>query len=179
MQSPSRRHPKEISMDDADRPVNSSARQALRTGVFYILIPVSLVATIAAFCGGVAIAKSTVKPRPGSYSGDVGAFTLSFKVSPNGEKLTGLRTDFQGTVNCGPPDDEPVFFDFPTLAIASGHFDGDTIMNNSDINPRYTLKGEFNTPTHAEGTINVFFTYPHNALPPCNETDKFSAMRRD
>ncbi len=52
-------------------------------------------------------------------------------------------------------------------------------MNNSGINPRYTLKGEFNAPTHAEGTINVFFTYPHNALPPCNETDKFSAMRRD
>jgi hypothetical protein len=48
-------------------------------------------------------------------------------------------------------------------------------MNNSGINPRYKIKGEFNTPTHAEGTINVFFTYPHNALPPCNETDSFSA----
>ena len=40
------------------------------------------------------------------------------------------------------------------------------------------LKGGFNTPTHAEGTINVFFTYPHNALPPCNETDPFSATHR-
>jgi hypothetical protein len=166
-------------MDDANKSPNSPAQQTLHGGTPRILAAALLAVTIAAVGGGVATAKSPVKPRPGAYSGDVGAFTLSFKVSPNGEKLTGLRTDFQGTVNCGPPDDEPLFFDFPTLAIASGRFDGETVMNNSGINPRYTLKGEFNTPTHAEGTINVFFTYPHNALPPCNETDKFSAMRRD
>ena len=45
-----------------------------------------------------------------------------------------------------------------------------------DDNPLF--KGEFKTPTHAEGTINVFFTYPHNALPPCNETDPFAATHR-
>lgn len=166
-------------MDDAYLSPNGPAEQPSLMGAFHILAAMLLAAAIAVLCGGVAVAKSPVKPRPGAYSGDVGAFTLSFKVTPNGEKLAGLRTDFQGTVNCGPPDDEPLFFDFPTLAIASGRFDGETVMNNSGINPRYTLKGEFNTPTHAEGTINVFFTYPHNALPPCNETDKFSAMRRD
>ncbi len=165
-------------MDDANQSPNSPAQQTRRASILRVLATTLLAVTIAAVGGGVAAAKSPVKPRPGDYSGDVGAFTLSFKVSPNGEKLTGLRTDFQGTVNCGPPDDEPLFFDFPTLAIASGRFDGETVMNNSGINPRYTIKGEFNTPTHAEGTINVFFTYPHNALPPCNETDKFSATRR-
>ncbi len=162
-------------MNDADRPPNSHPRLVLRRGIFCVFAVTLLAAMVAVLGGGMAVAKSIVKPRPGSYSGDVGVFTLSFKVSPNGEKLTGLRTDFQGTVNCGPPDDEPLFFDFPTLAIASGDFDGETVMNNSGINPRYTIKGEFNTPTHAEGTINVFFTFPHNALPPCNETDKFSA----
>jgi hypothetical protein len=166
-------------MDDANRSPSGPAQQTLLTGTPRILAAALLAVIIAAVSGGVAVAKSPVKPSPGAYSGDVGVFTLSFKVSPNGEKLTGLRTDFQGTVNCGPPDDEPVFFDFPALAIASGRFDGETVINNSGINPRYTIKGEFNTPTHAEGTINVFFTFPHNALPPCNETDKFSATRRD
>jgi hypothetical protein len=166
-------------MDDANPSPHSLAGRMLLVGAFRILVATLLATTIAVICGSVAIAKSPIKPSPGAYSGDVGAFTLSFKISPNGEKLTGLKTDFQGTVNCGPPDDEPVFFDFPTLAIASGRFDGETVINNSGINPRYTLKGEFNTPTHAEGTINVFFTYPHNALPPCNETDKFSATHRD
>ena len=162
-------------MNDADRPPNSHTRLVSRVCTFCVFAAMLLAAMVAVLGGGVAMAKSAVKPRPGSYSGDVGVFTLSFKVSPNGEKLTGMRTDFQGTVNCGPPDDESPFFDFPTLAIASGDFDGETVMNNSGINPRYTIKGEFNTPTHAEGTINVFFTFPHNALPPCNETDKFSA----
>lgn len=162
-------------MNDADRPPNSHTRLVLRGGTFCVFAAMLLAAMVAVLGGGVAVAKSAVKPRSGSYSGDVGVFTLSFKVLPNGEKLTGLRTDFQGTVNCGPPDDEPLFFDFPTLAIRNGGFDGETVMNNSGINPRYTIKGEFNTPTHAEGTINVSFTFPHNALPPCNETDKFSA----
>jgi hypothetical protein len=166
-------------MDNANRSPNRPAQQTLLRGTPRILAATLLAVAISITGGGVAAAKSLVRPRPGAYSGDVGVFTLSFKVSPNGEKLTGLRTDFQGTVNCGPPAEEPIFFDFPTLAIASGRFDGETVMDNSGINPRYTLKGEFNTPTHAEGTINVFFTYPHNALPPCNETDKFSAMRRD
>lgn len=166
-------------MDDADRPSSSPAHQTLLVGAFRILVPTLLAAAIAAVGGGVAVAKSTLEPRPGSYSGDVGAFTLSFKISPNSEKLTALRTDFQGTINCGPPDDNPLFFDFPALTVASGRFDGERVMNsNSDISPRYTIKGAFKTPTHAEGTINVFFTYPHNALPPCNETDPFSATHR-
>jgi hypothetical protein len=166
-------------MDDATPSPSDPARRTLLVGTLRILTPVLLAMTVAALGGGVAMAKPEAKPRPGSYSGNVGVFTLSFKVSPNSEKLTGLKTDFQGTINCGPPDDEPLFFDFPTLAIASGRFDGETVVNNSGINPRYTIKGEFNTPTHAEGTINVFFSYPHNALPPCNETDPFSATHRD
>lgn len=159
---------------DEDAQVSNPVHRPLLTGAFRIMILILLAATMVAGGGGMAMAKSSFKPRPGTYAGDVGAFTLSFKVSANGEKLTALRTDFQGTVNCGPPDDEPLFFDFPTMTIASAHFDGETAMNNSGINPRYKIKGEFNTPTHAEGTINVFFTYPHNALPPCNETDSFS-----
>ena len=163
---------------DEDAQTIDPVHHPLLKGAFRIVILTLLATTIAVAGGGVAVAKSSVKPRPGTYAGDVGAFTLSFKISPNGEKLTALRTDFQGTVNCGPPDDNPLFFDFPTLAITGGHFDGETVVNNSGINPRYRIKGEFNTPTHAEGTINVFFTYPHNALPPCDETDPFSAMHR-
>jgi hypothetical protein len=165
-------------MDHADRP-NRNAHQASLVGAFRVPVPVLLAAAIAAVGCSVAAAKPAAKPKPGGYSGDVGAFTLSFTVSPNGEKLTALRTDFQGTVNCGPPDDNALFFDFPKLAISSGRFDGEKTTNsNSEISPRYTIKGRFNTPTHAEGTINVFFTYPHNALPPCDETDPFSATHR-
>ncbi len=82
-------------MSDAHRPPNSHTRLVLRVGTFCVFAPMLLASMVAGLGGGVAAAKSPVKPRPGAYSGDVGAFTLSFKVSPDSEKLTGLRTDLR------------------------------------------------------------------------------------
>jgi hypothetical protein len=129
---------------------------------------------------GAAGATATVKPDAGSYSGSAGAgFPVSFTVSSNGKEITKLRTDFEGTVNCGPAADDPPYFDFPTLAITDDGFHGaTTVTNPSGISPSYTIKGTFSTATHAGGTVHVSFSFPHNALPPCNETDAFSATHR-
>jgi hypothetical protein len=129
--------------------------------------------------GGAARADAAVKPDAGSYSGSAGAgFPVSFKVGDGGKEITRLRTDFEGTVNCGPASDNPPYFDFPTLSILDDSFKGQTsVLWGSGINPSYTIKGTFSSPTRANGTIHVYFTYPHNALPPCEETDSFSVAK--
>ncbi len=129
--------------------------------------------------GGAARADSAVRPDVGSYAGSAGAgFPVSFKVGEGGKDLTGLRTDFEGTVNCGPGANNPPYFEFPRLAILDGRFSGHTtVLWASGITPSYTIKGTFSSPTHAAGTIHVYFAYPHDALPPCEETDAFSVAR--
>jgi hypothetical protein len=143
---------------------------------------VMLVPAFAAMAVGAAQASAAPgKPDPGRYTGNIGAgFPVHFVVSSSGKTITGLTTDFEGTVNCGPPADDPPYFHFPTLTIDDGAFKGTTVEDaGSDIAPVYTIKGHFTTPGRAEGTIHVSFSFPHNALPPCNETDSFSAKRAD
>ncbi len=61
-----------------------------------------------ALVAGAAAARSALKPEAGSYSGSAGAgFPVRFTVSGNGRAISGLRTDFEGTVNCGPPAANP------------------------------------------------------------------------
>ena len=129
---------------------------------------------------GVGGAIAAVKPDAGSYAGSAGAgFPVSFTVSSNGKEIIKLRTDFEGTINCGPPATDPPYFDFPSLELAGDSFHGaTTIADRAGTSPSYTIKGTFSTATHADGTIHVFFSYPHNALPPCNETDAFSVRHR-
>ena len=125
-----------------------------------------------------AAGKSSVKPRPGNYAGFAGVFNLGFKVPAKGEKVTDLTTNYEGTVNCGPPGENATQVHFPTLAVLKGSFHGSTsITYPSGISPHYSISGSFSTPTRAGGTINVHFDFPHNALPPCDETEQFSAAR--
>ena len=155
-----------------------SLRRVVAAGSGRRLAVTGLVAAIVA-AGGVARADSAVKPDPGSYLGSAGAgFPVSFKVGDGGTEITGLRTDFEGTVNCGPGSNNPPYFDFPTLRLLDGSFTGHTsVLWASGISPSYTIKGTFGSPTRATGTIHVYFTYPHNALPPCEETDAFSVAK--
>jgi hypothetical protein len=122
--------------------------------------------------------KATVTPRPGNYAGFVGTFDLGFKVGANGTKITDMSTHFEATTNCGPPAENPPLVHFPALAVLKGSFHGSTTVSyGGGISPHYSIRGTFSTPTHAGGTVNVHFDYPHNALPPCDETVPFSVTR--
>ena len=105
-------------------------------------------------------------------------FDLGFKVTAKGTKITDMSTHFEATVNCGPPAENPPLVHFPTLAVVKGSFHGSTsVTYGGGINPQYSIRGTFSTPTHAGGTISVHFDFPHNALPPCNETASISVTR--
>ena len=134
-------------------------------------------AALALACAGIAGARSAVKPEPGEYSGSAGAgFPVHFSVG--GDRISGLRTDFEATVDCGPPAGDPPYFTFPAMTISGDDFHGSTVQHvSSGYSPSFTIKGTFETATKVTGTIHASFTYLHNALPPCNETDKFSATR--
>ena len=64
------------------------------------------------------------------------------------------------------------------MAISNDSFHGAIVENaSSEIPQSYTIKGTFVSATKVTGTIHVSFSYPHHALPPCNETDDFTAKR--
>jgi hypothetical protein len=138
-----------------------------------VLAALALICAIAA-AGAVA---AELTPETGTYKGSAGVgFPLSFAVAAHGSEIVHLRTDFEGTVNCGPPSDTPSYFTFPALTIRRDHFEGETsVTNPSGISPRYTIKGDFASASEVGGQIRVQFSFPHNALPPCDETDRFSA----
>jgi hypothetical protein len=133
--------------------------------------------------GAAAVAKTShhgaVQPRTGKFSGFIGPGSrLSFTVSSRGTRITKLRSNFEGTVNCGPPANNPASFGFPELEIHHGQFSGATTVHYpSGLTPRFKISGHFTTPSKASGTMNVHFTFPHNALPPCNQTSPFSVSR--
>lgn len=97
-------------------------------------------------------------------------------VSPGGKRITGLRTDFQATEDCGPPSTARIHIVFPTIVIHGDSFSGAT-TTTGEIPMHYSIRGIFHAPNAAAGTIGVRFTFPHNALPPCNESDSFSVKR--
>jgi hypothetical protein len=140
----------------------------------------ALLTVVATFGTGYALAagKSDAKPQDGKWAGSVGPFELGFKVIDNGKKVTDLSTRFEGTVNCGPPADTPPLVHFPTMAVVKGKFHGTTaITYPSGISPNYSVSGTFSSPTQAGGTMNVHFSFPHNALPPCDDTSPVVATR--
>lgn len=125
-----------------------------------------------------AAGKAGVMPKTGNYAGFAGASDIGFKVSANGKKITDMSTHFEATVNCGPPAENPPLVHFPALAVVKGSFHGSTsVTYGGGISPQYSIRGTFSTPAHAGGTISVHFDFPHNALPPCNETASFSVTR--
>jgi hypothetical protein len=125
-----------------------------------------------------AAGKAAVTPKPGNYAGFAGTFDLGLKVIAKGMRITDLSTRYEATVNCGPPAENPPLVHFPALAVVKGSFHGSTTeIDPSGINPQYSIRGTFSTPTRAGGTISVHFDFPHNALPPCDETVQFSVAR--
>jgi hypothetical protein len=123
-------------------------------------------------------AASDATPEPGSYAGFVGPFNIDFKVSRDRKTITDLHTNYQATVGCGPPSDTPVTTRFPKLELDKGHFSGSvTRAPGSEIPMHYSIRGNFSTTEKAQGSVTVHFTFPHNALPPCNSTDSFSVAR--
>ena len=124
----------------------------------------------------VSTALASVGPRSGTFDGNAGAFSVGFTVSRDGKQITGLRTDFQATEDCGPASVTQVHVVFPSISVRDGDFSGST-QTAGEIPMHYSIRGSFHTPTAATGTIRVHFTFPHNALPPCNESDSFSVKR--
>jgi hypothetical protein len=147
----------------------------LKTGFAAALLVVA--ATFGA-AYALAAGKAAVTPKTGNYAGSAGASDLGFKVTAKGTKITDLSTHFEATVNCGPPAENPPLVHFPTLAVVKGRFHGSTsISYGSGITPQYSIRGDFRSPTQAGGTISIHFDFPHNALPPCNETASISVTR--
>jgi hypothetical protein len=125
-----------------------------------------------------AAGKAAATPKTGNYAGSAGASDIGFEVTAKGTKITDLSTHFEATVNCGPPAENPPLVHFPTLAVVKGSFHGSTSVSyGGGINPQYSIRGTFSSPTHAGGTISVHFDFPHNALPPCDETAPISVTR--
>ncbi|MGA9284377.1 MAG: hypothetical protein WBV85_02950 [Solirubrobacteraceae bacterium] len=125
-----------------------------------------------------AAGKAAVVPKTGNYAGFAGASDIGFKVTAKGTKIVDLSTHFEATVNCGPPAENPPLVHFPSLAVVKGSFHGSTsVTYGGGINPQYSIRGTFSSSTRAGGTISVHFDFPHNALPPCNETSQISLTR--
>jgi hypothetical protein len=133
---------------------------------------------IAGETGDAMAAGKPVTPKTGNWAGFAGTFEIGFKVAAGGTRITGLATRYEATSECGPPAENPPLVHFPALAVVKGKFHGSTsISYGSGISPRYTISGSFSSPTHAGGTIKVSFDFPHNALPPCDETAPISVTR--
>jgi hypothetical protein len=117
-------------------------------------------------------------PDSGKFTGTAGAgFHITFTVK-DGKTITSLRTDFEATIDCGPPAEPAPYFTFPAIEVSGGDFHGSTtVVNAGGTSPTFTIKGSFTSATKASGTIHESFSYPKNALPPCSETDTFKAER--
>src|SRR5271154_5187353 len=92
-----RRYAREMGVRESDRP----RIRALMLSPFPVIAVAALVLIASATAG-------SVKPKPGRFQGNSGAFSVGFKVSSSSKQITGLRTDFQATVSCGPPSSIPV-----------------------------------------------------------------------
>ena len=126
----------------------------------------------------VAGAKAPPAPRPGRWTGEVGAFHLSFTVSKSRTRIAAVRTDYEATnPTCGPPSsDVSTVVLFNSLTIRNGAFLGVTVKTpQSGIAMHFTMRGTFKNPTHMTGTMHETFRFPNDSQPPCDETVPLSA----
>jgi len=133
---------------------------------------------IAVLCSVGAHAAWAVTPKEGRYAGEIGAFSISFRVSHG--KVTHIISDFQATLCTGlAPSSEEVFVEFPTLRLRNGHFSGSiTSGHPPGLQSRFSISGTFRTPTRAAGPFDEHISVPANwGLPQCNESRAFTAAR--
>jgi hypothetical protein len=132
---------------------------------------------LAADAASAAPHKTPVTPKPGRYSGFVGPFSISFRVSSNSKQITSLASTFNPAADCGVPTNLETER-FPKLAIRKGAFTGSDVFNPpSQILVFFWIHGSFSTKTRAGGTMHGHFSLPHNALPPCSVSTSFTASR--
>lgn len=147
---------------------------ALWIAALAVILP-SIACTSVASARSASVAKATVKPEPGHYSGFVGPFTIGFEVPAGGQKITHLVTTFNGATLCSVPT-SAISIGFPTLAVRDGGFTGSTSLNPpSHIVDYFSISGKFTTPTRASGTVHEHFTV--TSLPPCHASDAFAVTR--
>jgi hypothetical protein len=137
------------------------------------------VATAAwALAASAVFASAAPRPEPGSYTGKIAVWAVSFVVPPRGMEIVEMRTDYEATEGCGPPSNAVVWHDLASMQIGVGSFHGETTIDApSGIAQHYTVDGEFTSPAHVRGTINIRFNFPHGSLPPCDDTGSFTASR--
>jgi hypothetical protein len=120
---------------------------------------------------------ASATPKPGRYTGFVGPFSLSFKVSAGGRQITDLVTGYDPGAECSVPTNGQSER-FPALSVRKGSFTGSTTLAPpSGIEQFFSIKGSFSSSTRAAGTMHGHFSIPHNALPPCSNTSTFTAQR--
>ncbi len=127
-----------------------------------------------AVVGPAEAAGGAVKPKPGFYLGSIGAYTLTFTVAAGGTTITNLTTDFQGNGGGCMPAPEVVQTKFAPLTIQRASFHtGKEVHFPSGISEHFTIQGKFASTTIVRGKINNSYTI--TSLPPCNDTQPFSA----
>jgi hypothetical protein len=100
--------------------------------------------------------KAAVTPRPGRYSGFVGPFSISFRVSSNSKQIMSLASTFNPAADCGVPTNLETEH-FPKLAIRKGAFTGSDVFNPpSHILVFFSIRGSFSGRRQA-GTITCSF----------------------
>ncbi len=131
----------------------------------------------AALCvsASVGFAGASVNPRPGAYSYRTFSFSISFKVSSNHKRITGLATNFEATTCAGNGSEKPVN-KFPALQIRKGRFHG-SVVKRRGATEHVHVTGTFTAPDHVNGTIADRVTFRKNALPPCKASATFTASR--
>ena len=135
----------------------------------------ALLAALATLASPLASGKGSSSPKPGSYSGIDAADTISFRVSADGQSITGLSSTFNPAADCGVPTSGQ-HERFPTLQVKKGAFSGSVSVNRASSVEHFAIKGKFVTPTRATGTISGHFTI--RSLPPCHASSTFSVKRK-
>jgi hypothetical protein len=130
-------------------------------------IPFAALALVVAL--GPATANGAPKPRAGSWSGKVEAFSISFRVSADRAQVTALKTNYENTLCSGvPPSPDPEKVSFKTMKIHGSHFSG------SARDGEEKLRGTFKSATEAAGVITERFKVPGNP-DPCTGEARFTA----